>query len=104
MTEPDEPNLGVRNLGEQSLSCRKVVCIHLPGTGFNVNRNELAGVAGFYPQAYVTIVDLSASSRELPFVIARLADRHFVSPQRAMLSDGIASNTTIPLTTFPIPA
>src|SRR5689334_3654276 len=80
MTDPDQPDLGVRALAQNTLGCRVIIRVHLPRARFDVDGDKLPLIGRFYQRPNVAVVNLATPPGELFFTVARLSHCHGPSP------------------------
>jgi hypothetical protein len=75
-TNADNPDLSFWVTGFKATTGSDFTCIDFEGSGFDVDRHNLAMIACFDLWAYLRLIDLIATVRELFFTISGLSNCH----------------------------
>jgi hypothetical protein len=80
MTDPNEPSLGVRALGQEEIGSCESVLGYLKHARLNVNSNNLSFVTVLYLRTNLSLVDFITASGKLFFTVTWLPHSHSCSP------------------------
>lgn len=80
MTNPNEPSLGIRALGQEAIGSGERVFGYLKPARLNINSNNLSFVTVLYLGANLSLIDFIAASGKLFFTVTWLPHRHSWSP------------------------
>jgi hypothetical protein len=80
VADANAPDLGIRVEGQQALGSGQSVLRHREGSRVHVKGHDLAVIAGLHLEAYVLLVQGSATPGMLFFAVTGLTVRHGFSP------------------------